>query len=114
TRFKPTRATLSRTPTSSAGSPLLSINVGLRPTPRLGRSRGPQRPAPLPRRRARPRAARHAAPVVRNPCFAPHTGPTPARLSCHPLRCEQERHRPAPVVHPENRRPVQVGLETGL
>src|SRR5262245_12522895 len=27
-------------------------NVGLRPTPRLGRSRGPHDPAPLPRRRA--------------------------------------------------------------
>ena len=27
-------------------------NVGLRPTPRLGRSRGPLRPAPLRRRRA--------------------------------------------------------------
>ena len=30
----------------------LSLNVGLRPTPRLGRLRGPLRPAPLPRRRA--------------------------------------------------------------
>ncbi len=28
------------------------LNVGLRPTPRLGRLRGPLRPAPLPRRRA--------------------------------------------------------------
>src|SRR5436309_904980 len=44
---------------------LMATNVGLRPTPRLGRLRGPQRPAPLPRRRARPRAARYAAPVCR-------------------------------------------------
>src|SRR5881296_2035820 len=35
---------------------LMATNVGLRPTPRLGRLRGPQRPAPLPRRRARVRA----------------------------------------------------------
>src|SRR3989442_13456237 len=32
--------------------PTPRIYVGLRPTPRLGRSRGPLRPAPLPRRRA--------------------------------------------------------------
>jgi hypothetical protein len=32
--------------------PFAATNVGLRPTPRLGRSRGPLRPAPLPRRRA--------------------------------------------------------------
>src|SRR5207244_4584522 len=41
------RARLRRRPYARASS-----NVGLRPTPRLGRSRGPSRPAPLPRRRA--------------------------------------------------------------
>src|SRR5206468_5072531 len=65
------------------------INVGLRPTPRLGRLRGPQRPAPLPRWRAPPRAARYTV----GPWQLTHVGlrPTP-RLGR--LRGPQ---RPAPL-----------------
>ena len=71
-------------------------HVGLRPTPRLGRLRGPLRPAPLPRGRACARRAYSRGALPHTPARALagtlRPGPRPRGRA----RARRGRHRPAP------------------